>query len=321
MFNLKTKKVLSTLLLGAFVFGLPTSAFAQEPSYSGALPAHMVTINGQVLDSTYMNYPLLVYKDITYLPLTDVVKKQFGLEQSFYQEPYVANGEPVWFVGLADREEAVWEFDTHRLTNQHRYDVQVLEGMVALNTIFSRDFYDNQLASYPLLQYRDIVYLPLTYDIAADGLGWDYAYDEQNGSFIDTTDPIRPQFQSDIIPRRSPQAWVHYQQYAYYPDGYLGYPNGTFGSRSWHLDYKQKGQPVQVVDISESLVTVMKDDLEFKALFDDNNQQVLPRLVDGQAYIFCVDKSDNQNLLLTVDMQTAEVTLTPYVIADNYGFK
>ena len=65
----------------------------------------------------------------------------------------------------------------------------------------------------------------------------------------------------------------------------------------------------------------MKDDLEFKALFDDNNQQVLPRLVDGQAYIFCVDKSDNQNLLLTVDMQTAEVTLTPYVIADNYGFK
>ena len=75
MFNLKTKKVLSTLLLGAFVFGLPTSAFAQEPSYSGALPAHMVTINGQVLDSTYMNYPLLVYKDITYLPLTDVVKK------------------------------------------------------------------------------------------------------------------------------------------------------------------------------------------------------------------------------------------------------
>ena len=163
MFNLKTKKVLSTLLLGAFVFGLPTSAFAQEPSYSGALPAHMVTINGQVLDSTYMNYPLLVYKDITYLPLTDVVKKQFGLEQSFYQEPYVANGEPVWFVGLADREEAVWEFDTHRLTNQHRYDVQVLEGMVALNTIFSRDFYDNQLASYPLLQYRDIVSLWVEY--------------------------------------------------------------------------------------------------------------------------------------------------------------
>lgn len=49
--------------------------------------------------------------------------------------------------------------------------MQILEGLVALNTIFSQDFYDNQQAVYPLLSYRDVVYLPLTYDIVTDGLG------------------------------------------------------------------------------------------------------------------------------------------------------
>lgn len=83
--------------------------------------------------------------------------------------------------------------------------MQILEGLVALNTIFSQDFYDNQQAVYPLLSYRDVVYLPLTYDIVTDGLGG-FAYDEQHSLVIDTTDPIRPQFQSDIISRQSPQA-------------------------------------------------------------------------------------------------------------------
>lgn len=55
--------------------------------------------------------------------------------------------------------------------------------------------------------------------------------------------------------------WINYQLYTYYPNypnGYLGYPNRTFGGYgTWHLEYKQKGQPIQVVDINESLTAAL----------------------------------------------------------------
>lgn len=313
------KKIFIVVAVQFLLLLMPLTAEAK--TVSAVLPAHTVTIDGQALDSTYRQYPLLVYKDITYLPLTSAIQNQCGLAQAFYDEPYIAGGKPVWFVGLADKADTAWTLDKRQKANPLKHNVQILDGMIALNTVFPKNFYDNQEASYPLLSYRDMVYLPLTYDIVTDVLGWAYAYDGQNGLVIDTTEPIRPQFQSDIIPRRSPQAWGNYQQYAYYPDGYLGYPNRTFGSYgTWQLEYKQKGHPVQVVDIVESLEAAMEGDIEFNVQFDADGQQIPapqePWLSDGKAYIFCVDIYSNKNLLMSVDMQTAEVTLTPYMNAE-----
>ena len=73
------KKSKIGITIGLMIVSLfASSAFAQAKgaTITATLPAHTVTINGQVLDSAYAPYPLLVYKDITYLPLTTLSKNK-----------------------------------------------------------------------------------------------------------------------------------------------------------------------------------------------------------------------------------------------------
>ena len=101
---------------------------AEAASVTAEWPTHTVTINQQMIDNSYAQYPLLVYKNITYLPLTDAIKKYVGLEQTFYEKAYIGGGEPVWFVGLADRSEEAWTVDAHQEVNQSRHNAQIVEG-------------------------------------------------------------------------------------------------------------------------------------------------------------------------------------------------
>ncbi|KAB3531023.1 polysaccharide deacetylase family protein [Alkaliphilus pronyensis] len=50
------------------------------------LPTYDVNINGVKVDNTYSEYPLLNYKDITYLPMTENYVKDLGLEISWDKE-------------------------------------------------------------------------------------------------------------------------------------------------------------------------------------------------------------------------------------------
>ncbi len=61
------------LILGTVLWaGFSTTAYgAQEgKKVSVNLPAFKVTINGEVADNNFSQYPLIVYKDITYFPMT-----------------------------------------------------------------------------------------------------------------------------------------------------------------------------------------------------------------------------------------------------------
>lgn len=281
-----------------------------------ALPEHAVTINGHVVDSRWDRYPLVVYQGITYLPLTDEIQQFVGLEQQFYQQLWKPeDGRAVWFIGLADRTSSRWPSYPTKEDNKRLDSARVLEGRVAVNTIFDDTFHQNQQLTYPLLQLREVVYLPLTYQIVVEDLGWIYAYDDETGLVIDSTDPLKPRWEDERIPIQSPNAGLDLQGYTYYPDGYLGYPRMSVGSGVWKIEYKQKGQPLRVVDISKTLWEGLNGDVVFNLQWDELGRQVQP---DRQAWVenntACIICAGDvgENWLVTIDMDTAAVTSTVY---------
>ena len=65
------KKLIATTILSAFLCTFsPALAALAADTVQVTLPGFTVTLNGQSTSNDYSKYPLLVYKDITYFPMT-----------------------------------------------------------------------------------------------------------------------------------------------------------------------------------------------------------------------------------------------------------
>lgn len=294
----------------------PLTAEAKEVAI--LLPEHQVTINGQEIDSQSEQYPLLVYKGITYLPLTEEINEFMGLKLKFYELSWITElGYDVWFVGLEDRTIEQWPAHFQQQTNKRIATAKILDNRTAINTIFDNEFAVNNQLDYPLLSYQDIVYLPLTYQIVVNDLGWTYAYDDQTGLIIDSTDPVRPRWEDERIQIQSPNKAMDLKRYTYFADGYLGYPQLTVGNGIWQVEYKRKGYPLQTVDIRETLGGTIEDDIEFNRQWNENEQRVKPDqeagVDQGTAYIVCAYLDYKKgNVLVAIDLKTSKVRIIQY---------
>ena len=75
------KKFIATTILSAFLCTFsPAPAALAADTVQVTLPGFTVTLNGQVIDNSYRQYPLLVYKDITYFPMTYYDCRFLGVE-------------------------------------------------------------------------------------------------------------------------------------------------------------------------------------------------------------------------------------------------
>jgi hypothetical protein len=64
------------------VITIPAAAYGAQAgnTVSVTLPEFKVTLNGEEVDNSYSKYPLIVYKDITYFPMTYNDCRFLGLE-------------------------------------------------------------------------------------------------------------------------------------------------------------------------------------------------------------------------------------------------
>lgn len=62
------------------------NAFAATKNVSVSLPSFKVTLNGSEINNSYSKYPLIVYKDITYFPMTFGGCRYLGLETKWDQK-------------------------------------------------------------------------------------------------------------------------------------------------------------------------------------------------------------------------------------------
>ena len=166
------KRMIATAVLSVFLCtGISAPAEAAK-SVSVTLPTFDVTLNGQVIENDNRQYPLLVYNNITYVPMTYYDCRFLGLETTWNQKDGLG-------IIKSDLTGAYHE-DTVAKKNSKRSTAQLVTGKVQVNG----KVINNASEKYPLLLYRDVTYFPLTWRFAVDEFGWNYQFDNKNGLVI-----------------------------------------------------------------------------------------------------------------------------------------
>lgn len=171
------KSVIALGVMCAIGFGLMMpveESFAMEKSVSVTLPKFSVYLNNHKVDNQYREYPLLVYKDMTYFPMTWYDCRLLGLETEWSPED-----------GL--------KIDEGNVTSSYEpYKAKYKNGNSHTATIPSFKItvngtaIDNGKEEYPLLNFKNVTYFPLTWKFAHDAFGWEYIWNDKTGLFINS---------------------------------------------------------------------------------------------------------------------------------------
>ena len=148
-----------------------TSVYAA--SVQVTLPAFSITLNGIQIDNATRQYPLVLYKGITYFPMTFYDSHFLGLE-SYYS----SSGFSI------DKADVTGNYfnDTISGRNPQGGTAQAATLPIRVN---GKDI-DNSKEEYPVLIYQDIIYFPLTWRFATDEFGWEYSFDNSKGLVINS---------------------------------------------------------------------------------------------------------------------------------------
>ena len=166
------KRIVSLALCAVLALSLVPAASAAA-SVRVTLPQFRVTLGGQTIDPAKEEYPFLVYKDITYLPLTYFGCRLLGLYAKWSPE----TGLIVTDAGA----KGAYQSSPRVSRNGGALYASVATGPIE---ICSKRI-ENDREEYPFLLFRDITYLPMTWANMHDLLGCDYRWNAKEGLVID----------------------------------------------------------------------------------------------------------------------------------------
>jgi hypothetical protein len=218
----KTRRALILLTALLFVFSPvkeSLGAAAQLPrSVQISLPDFPIHINDRLIDNLDRRYPLIVYKDITYVPMTWLDCRFLGLETSAGSWN-AGNGLAIRHTGVSG---GYYKDSEPSLNRSRTYTAQLPLFPITIN---DRIVQNNQ-EPYPLLVFRDITYFPLTWRFAVEEFGWVYGFSDENGLTIHSGGAATDSMTVSLpLARRGdyPGACVVAEDWIYYegPDGWI----------------------------------------------------------------------------------------------------
>lgn len=156
---------------------LPLAAFgAQEVQVT--LPTFPITLNDVAINVQNSQYPFLVYKDITYIPMTYEDARLLGLATEWTAADGLSINQSVYY--NSERVKTEYKGYSGETTNAAQQTATIAEFAVSV----ARVPIDNQAEEYPLLVFRDVTYFPLTWRFAVEEFGWRYSFNETHGLVI-----------------------------------------------------------------------------------------------------------------------------------------
>ena len=168
-------KLAAVAALGC-AFSLNTGASAEAKDVKVTLPAFNVTLNGVTVDQTHNKYPLLVYNDITYVPMTYYDARLLGLSTAWDNKDGLEVA-PLSFIPDAHTAQSQYKSYTTDQTNQKSYTASTAQFKIKV----AGQVIDNSKEEYPLLVFRDVTYFPLTWRYAVTTFGWQYNFNMTDG--------------------------------------------------------------------------------------------------------------------------------------------
>ena len=162
------------LMLALSLMPLPAAAAASSVRVN--LPYFPIQINGQTMEQTYSQYPFLYYKDVTYLPLTWNNVEALGLRYYWSEEQGLqifSNRDTPPPVRETPPAEDLTEAGNFNRT----YTAQLAQGPIRIGEVSI----DNLTEPYPLLVFREVTYMRLTWHFVHDLLQLDIRWSEEEG--------------------------------------------------------------------------------------------------------------------------------------------
>lgn len=131
-------------------------------SVSVIIPDYEFKVNDTVIDYKDSTYPLISYKDITYFPMTYEYCRYMNLTTSW------VDGEGLW---IAYKPRYVENPPAYEKTSQNkkRNTAQIPEYPIYING----EKIDNSKEEYPILNFRDVTYFPMTWKYAHEEFCWE----------------------------------------------------------------------------------------------------------------------------------------------------
>jgi hypothetical protein len=201
--TLVTLTVLAALPLG-LITGPIEPARAAVSHVKVTLPDFPVVLDGHQVDNANRQYPLIVYKEITYVPMTWFDSRMLGLVTSWSEEQ-----------GLGIEQAPVTSsYAAYAGQQRNRFNLYaaVADGPIRVNG----KSVDNSQESYPLLNFRDVIYFPLTWKFAHDEFGWNYTWDDSQGLSITSNNP---HVEDVVLPSKATDGYEDvalFQKYYYF---------------------------------------------------------------------------------------------------------
>lgn len=305
---MKLRKLFACVLLLVLLLRTTALAAEKETEVTVRLPSFAVTLNGTQIDSAHSEYPLIVYRDITYFPMTYHGARFLHLKCNWYSvEPM-----GILFVGYSETGEQAWTHYPADGENPQTATATIAEYNIAVNTTDKGELLDNASEDYPLLNFRGVTYFPLTWRFAVDEFGWEYRFDHENGLQINAKEQFRPELEDAVLGNTMPSSALSRKTYIYdcEKNEYVGYPYSNMGNASFV--YRKKGEETIAFDAS----TLFSDG---EYLFDRQlapnggmmQAESAPVLENGVLTISAVktDHSGQQNVSLRIDLRNR--TLLP----------
>lgn len=167
------KKTLTLLFCAILLFGFaPLKASAASNSVSVTIPTFQVNINGIKIVEDHLQYPFLVYKGITYFPMTYSDCRFLGLETDW-------NATTGLSIVSSDISSSYHE-DLLTQKNSRQYFATIPRFTVKVNG----KKIDNSKEEYPLLSFRNVTYFPMTWRFSVSEFGWKLQFNAKEGLTI-----------------------------------------------------------------------------------------------------------------------------------------
>lgn len=169
------KKLLTLMIIGVIVSKTAVYGLAAQTDFINVtLPSFNITLNGLEINNKESKYPLIVYKDITYFPMTYNACRFLGIETFWKESSKELNIETT---GIT----AAYKPYTNSTKNSNKYKAIIPNFSIIING----NTVDNSKEKYPLLSFRDITYFPMTWKYSVDEFGWQYNFNS-NGLSINS---------------------------------------------------------------------------------------------------------------------------------------
>jgi hypothetical protein len=169
--------ILKILLLSSmlFLFSIVNTSNVFATEVTVTLPTFNVTINEIAIENEYRQYPFIVYKDITYFPMTYFDSRFLGL---------VTEWDNLKGLEIYKTTETV-EYEPYKQNwkNSNKYTASIPK----FNIVVNAKVINNSTEKYPLLSFRNITYFPMTWRFVVDEFGWKYSFTSEDGLIIDST--------------------------------------------------------------------------------------------------------------------------------------